>query len=550
MPEYAGFQEFPDSSERLVPGSARDIDSSFEGVTASQVTFQYDSRSNDDYKSKKEHRMAKDICTVTDSKKSISSRRSRVSHISHPDTVKDTRSISLSVFNMMNLVVGGGVIGLPFAASNFGYIGFMIAISLVVTIAMTTQYFNLTAAEEMYRIDPIIIPGYEELGYLAAGRRRWGKLAVSSIVMFHTFTCCCAYSFVIKKEIGPIVARMMNLFREEEIDLAELRAGTLCGFWYLDETFLVGIFIGFIIFPLSCMRNVKYLGWTSMIAIVSILFFVGTVISQADNAASQCGNLSYPVGCDHCPHYNQTCEWLPFTWTHETIYALPTLLFSFECHGTMLPIYCDLRRKSKGKMLKIIATSLTLVVSVYTLTALYGYRSFFNHTSSEFLLMFEYVVFDDETIKVIILLAKFMMVLVVTFSAPLFCFVLRKSVFLNAFPDEDPEDVCAKYHYGFTVIIMAVVYWIVASVDDLKIFFAMGGQISATNLMIVFPSCFYVFICHKHRKFQPKTLIAWLLIAFGVFNQTVGTAYIVYGELSKVEHIDTSHEPQPIHVCP
>lgn len=39
MPEYAGFQEFPDSSERLVPGSARDIDSSFEGVTASQVTF-------------------------------------------------------------------------------------------------------------------------------------------------------------------------------------------------------------------------------------------------------------------------------------------------------------------------------------------------------------------------------------------------------------------------------------------------------------------------------------------------------------------------------
>lgn len=62
--------------------------------------------------------------------------------------------------------------------------------------------------------------------------------------------------------------------------------------------------------------------------------------------------------------------------------------------------------KSKGKMLKIIATSLTLVVSVYTLTALYGYRSFFNHTSSEFLLMFEYVVFDDETIKVIILLAK------------------------------------------------------------------------------------------------------------------------------------------------
>jgi hypothetical protein len=34
-----------------------------------------------------------------------------------------------------------------------------------------------------------------------------------------------------------------------------------------------------------------------------------------------------------------------------------------------------------------------------------------------------------------------MMVLVVTFSAPLFCFVLRKSIFLNVFPDEEPEFV-------------------------------------------------------------------------------------------------------------
>jgi len=33
--------------------------------------------------------------------------------------------------------------------------------------------------------------------------------------MFHTFTCCCAYSFVIKKEAGPIIARLYNLFQNE-----------------------------------------------------------------------------------------------------------------------------------------------------------------------------------------------------------------------------------------------------------------------------------------------------------------------------------------------
>ena len=76
---------------------------------------------------------------------------------------------------MMNLIVGGGVIGLPFAASNFGEWGFVCAISTVIVIAMTSQYFNLSAAEKLEQIDPDIIPGYEELGFLAAGNRRWGK---------------------------------------------------------------------------------------------------------------------------------------------------------------------------------------------------------------------------------------------------------------------------------------------------------------------------------------------------------------------------------------
>ena len=82
------------------------------------------------------------------------------------------------VFNMMNLIVGGGVIGLPFAASNFGEWGFVCAISTVIIIAMTSQYFNLSAAEKLEQIDPDIIPGYEELGFLAAGNRRWGELSM------------------------------------------------------------------------------------------------------------------------------------------------------------------------------------------------------------------------------------------------------------------------------------------------------------------------------------------------------------------------------------
>ena len=65
--------------------------------------------------------------------------RAKATHVSQPDLVKDLRSQFLSVFNMMNLIVGGGVIGLPYAAANFGWAGFVMAISSVLCVAMTTQ---------------------------------------------------------------------------------------------------------------------------------------------------------------------------------------------------------------------------------------------------------------------------------------------------------------------------------------------------------------------------------------------------------------------------
>ena len=108
--------------------------------------------------------------------------------------------------------------------------------------------------------------------------------------MLHTFTCCCIYTFVIKNEAGPIVARLFNLFQNgtNEIDLELFRTGLPAEMWYLDKKFTLGVFMVVIIMPLSLLRSVKHLGWTSMIAIISIVFFVATVISRQPDAAASC----------------------------------------------------------------------------------------------------------------------------------------------------------------------------------------------------------------------------------------------------------------------
>ena len=57
-------------------------------------------------------------------------------------------------------------------------------------------------------------------------------------------------------------------------------------------------------------------------------------------------------------------------------------------------------------MLKIIAITLSLVGTIYILTAIFGYRTFYNYTASEFLTAFEYLHFENIGINMQIILAK------------------------------------------------------------------------------------------------------------------------------------------------
>ena len=81
--------------------------------------------------------------------------------------------------------------------------------------------------------------------------------------------------------------------------------------------------------------------------------------------------ITYTLAAQACNFDgDQVCKVHAFTWTKETIYALPTLLFSFECHGTMLPIYCDLRRKEPIKLFQArvnCMASVTLLIFIRSL---------------------------------------------------------------------------------------------------------------------------------------------------------------------------------------
>ena len=90
-----------------------------------------------------------------------------------------------------------------------------------------------------------------------------------------------------------------------------------------------------------------------------------------------CGNITFaeaePV---------QECIAHKFIINQNTIYAIPMLLFSFMCHGNILSIVAELKSPTRRRMRQLIGGAAIPCTILYTLTALFGYFSYFNRTES------------------------------------------------------------------------------------------------------------------------------------------------------------------------
>ena len=63
----------------------------------------------------------------------------------------------------------------------------------------------------------------------------------------------------------------------------------------------------------------------------------------------------------------QTCENEYVSLTLASAYAIPTMVFAFQCHASVLPIYSELKEPSKQKMqVKIVVNYLTLFPTTFS----------------------------------------------------------------------------------------------------------------------------------------------------------------------------------------
>uniref|UniRef100_A0AAY5JYU2 Sodium-coupled neutral amino acid symporter 2 n=1 Tax=Esox lucius TaxID=8010 RepID=A0AAY5JYU2_ESOLU len=393
----------------------------------------------------------------------------------HSHQHQGSASFGMSVFNLGNAIMGSGILGLSYAMANTGIALFVILLVAVSIFSLYSVHLLLKTANEGGSLV------YEQLGYKAFGMP--GKLAASISITMQNIGAMSSYLFIVKYELPIVIQAFMG--------------------WYMNGDYLVILVSIVIILPLSLLKNLGYLGYTSGFSLLCMVFFLIVVIYKKfqipcpytvmllNETVSKIQNISSGSINTTAVDYNEdVCTPKYFVFNSQTVYAVPILTFAFVCHPAILPMYEELKDRSRRKMQGVANVSFLAMFIMYLLAALFGYLTFNVHVEPELLHTYSKVFKAD----VVLLIVRLAVLTAVTLTVPVVLFPIRTSV---------NQLLCASKDFSWirhtiiTIGLLASTNLLVIFVPTIRDIFGFIGASAAAMLIFILPSAFYIKLVKK-----------------------------------------------------
>ncbi|KAG8439734.1 hypothetical protein GDO86_005779 [Hymenochirus boettgeri] len=461
----------------------------------------------------------------------------------HPGTT----SIGMSVFNLSNAIMGSGILGLSYAMANTGILLFIFLLFGVAILSLYSVHLLLKTAKEGGSLI------YEKLGEKAFG---WpGKIAAFISITMQNIGAMSSYLFIVKYELPEVIRTFMRL--EEN-----------SGEWYLNGNYLVILVSVGIILPLSLLKNIGYLGYTSGFSLSCMVFFVSVVIYKKTQIPCPLSPLGHSLGnvtsnqtyhmhplllenktivsginfmiedsqghetdyeqkkvygtdVQYEVHSEDKCQPKYFVFNSQTAYAIPILAFAFVCHPEILPIYSELRRRTRRTMQNVSNISIAAMLAMYLLSALFGYLTFFGEVNDELLHTYTKVY----TFDTLLLCVRLAVLVAVTLTVPIVLFPIRTSIITILFPGR-PFNLLR--HFLIALIILILNNMLVIFVPTIKDIFGFIGASAATMLIFILPAAFYLRIVKKEAFRSPQKIGALVFLIVGLVFMIGSMTLIIY----------------------
>ncbi|XP_072424467.1 probable sodium-coupled neutral amino acid transporter 6 isoform X2 [Chiloscyllium punctatum] len=403
-------------------------------------------------------------------------------------------SFASSVFNIMHAIMGSGILGLAYAMSSTGIIGFSLLLLFVAVTAAYSVHLLLVLCEQT------ALTTYEDLGFCAF--KTTGKVMVAGAILIQNIGAMSSYLFVIKSELPAAIAGFLH----------NSYNGTP---WYLNGQILLLITVIFVVLPLALLPKIEFLGYTSGLSILFMVYF--TIVVVVKKWFVPCPLFNGTV--NYFQNFSSECKPKLLQISSKSAYAIPTMAFSFLCHTSVLPIYCELKRPSKSRMQKAVNIGMILSFSIYMLSALFGYLTFYANVNSQLLHSYSQYLPRDPVIMSVRICILFSVLLTV----PLIHFPARKSLML-LFCSRCPFSwLC---HILVTLVIQTVIVLLAIYVPNIQNIFGVVGSTTSTALLFIYPGLFYLQISRESLKSSRK-LKALGLIILGILIGSVSLLVII-----------------------
>uniref|UniRef100_A0A7N6B2P4 Amino acid transporter transmembrane domain-containing protein n=1 Tax=Anabas testudineus TaxID=64144 RepID=A0A7N6B2P4_ANATE len=395
-------------------------------------------------------------------------------------------SFGMSVFNLSNAIMGSGILGLSFAMAN--------------TVCVMADFIYLFIFITANSLSNMSVPTgsliYEKLGERAFG---WpGKMAAFGSIIMQNIGAMSSYLFIVKYELPEVIRAFLHL--EEN-----------SGEWYLNGNYLV-VFVSIgIILPLSLLKNLGYLGYTSGFSLSCMVFFLAVV----------------SVHFEPHPDDEEMCTPKYFVFNSQTAYTVPILAFAFVCHPEVLPIYSELKDRSRKKMQNVSNLSILAMLIMYMLSALFGYLTFYDNVEAELLHTFTKVYKFDT----MLLLVRLAVLTAVTLTVPIVLFPIRSSITTLLFSGREFSWI---RHLLIAAAILAFNNMLVIFVPTIRDIFGFIGSSAATMLIFILPAAFYLRLVKSLPFRSPQKIGATVFLVVGII--------FMIGSLSLIA-LDWIHNP-------
>jgi amino acid permease len=392
-------------------------------------------------------------------------------------------------------ILGAGVLGLPHAMAECGYLLGAFLLTLAGVAAAFALHLLATSAQTV-NIWP---SSFYTTATAAVPRAAW---LIDLAVAMKCFGVACSFLIV----IGDLLPDAMRTFLGEEAVAAATGFNALL----LQRRFWILLYVITIVGPLSCLRSLHALRFTAVAGVGFVCFLVLIVFLYAVDGGSSFFDACAGLALDTCRG-----DAVLVTTSFGTLKILSIFIFGYTCHQNIFTICNELHDFTLPRVNTVIRSSLGVAYTVYILIACLAYHTYGARIHGN--------VLTNYPDNYLLAFARILIATNCAFTFALQCNPCRNSISLlmhqwkhrkdigtsNKVEPHSPSEVRITV---LTALIVAGTTGVAMLVTDLGVVLSIVGATGSTTISYILPGMIFLKL---HPVWTPKHNAAATLLTMG-----------------------------------